>query len=61
MDFIGDEDAVRYALEVAFRKHDEDTRLAGVAQDSLPSADVARVFARELAERGWKLVKDQRE
>lgn len=59
MDFVGDEDATRYALEVAFREHDLETRRAGVAQAALPSSRIARVFLRELAARGWKLKTDQ--
>ena len=57
MDFIGDEDAVRYALEVAFQAHFDEARAAGVDKFSLPSSNIARVFVRELAERGWEIRK----
>ena len=59
MDFVGDEDSTRYALQVAFQEHDRRTRECGVAQDSLPDAGVARVFLEELKRRGWVLGPDQ--
>lgn len=58
MDFVGDEDATRYALEIALREHAHETLVANALFHSLPSAGVARVFIRELAERGWRLRKD---
>jgi len=58
MDFVGNEDATRYALEVSLREHDRETAAAGVVRDSLPSAHIARVFLAELKARGWKLTKD---
>jgi len=58
MDFVGDEDATRSALQVALREHDWETRAAGVPRDALPSANVARMFVTELRARGWKLTKD---
>jgi hypothetical protein len=58
MDFVGDEDATRYALEVALREHDRETQADGVVRESLPSARIARVFFGELNARGWKLAKD---
>ena len=58
MDFVGDEDATRYALEIALREHDRETQTAGVARESLPSANVARLFLAELSERGWKVAKE---
>ncbi len=51
MDFVGDEDAIRYALEVAIREHESSGVL--VPLDSLPAANVARVFLAELDRRGW--------
>ena len=62
MDFIGDEDATRHALDVAFREHERKTREGYVPLNSLPAADIARVFIDELSTRGWKLEKkDPRE
>lgn len=58
MDFVGDEDATRYALQVALRGHDSEARPAGVPPDALPSAKIARLFLAELSARGWKLAKE---
>lgn len=60
MDFIGNEDATRYALEVAFRAHFDEARAAGVDKFSLPSAAIARLFLQDLEARGWKLRKVSR-
>jgi hypothetical protein len=57
MDFVGDEDATRYALEKAFAQHMEDTYAARVPYRSLPSAGIARVFLEELTARGWTISK----
>ena len=57
MDFVGDEDATRYALELAFEEHMRVTEAAGVPLDALPDAGVARVFMAELARRGWAIKK----
>lgn len=59
MDFVGDEDATRYALEVALREHDRETHGAGIPRDALPSANAARAFVTELRARGWKLTKEE--
>lgn len=57
MDFIGDEDATRYALERAFEEQRTETRAACVPDDALPSANIARAFAAELGARGWEIRK----
>jgi len=57
MDFVGDEDSTRYALEVAFQAHFDEARAAGADKFSLPSTNIARVFLEELKKRGWALEK----
>lgn len=54
MDLVGNEDAVRYALERAMRVHTKE----GGSPDWLPSSNVAREFLKELEERGWALEKE---
>ena len=61
MDFVGDEDAVRYALKVAVREHEKKTRECGVPLDSLPDAGIARTFLAELNARGWRVSKTEPE
>jgi hypothetical protein len=53
---LGDEDAISYALKEAFREHVRETwTFQKGVPDVFPSANVARVFARELATRGWEV------
>jgi NADPH-dependent 2,4-dienoyl-CoA reductase/sulfur reductase-like enzyme len=53
MDFVGDEDAVRYALQHILYE------LEPHGIGSLPSAAVAREFMKELEARGWRVCRNE--